>query len=72
MLGAIAAGDSGAAVLAVSDALALGHDPRVLAESFLAELRGAFLLSLGVEVTHLVDADAERLGSGPAPSGPRC
>ena len=62
LLGAIAAGDSGAAVLAVSDALALGHDPRVLAESFLAELRDAFLLSLGVEVTHLVDADAERLG----------
>jgi DNA polymerase-3 subunit gamma/tau len=62
LLQALADHDSGAAVLAVSDALALGHDPRVLAESLLSELRDAFLLSLGVEVPHLVDADGERLG----------
>ncbi len=62
LLQALADRSSGGAVLAVSDALSLGHDPRVLADSLLAELRDAFLLSLGVEVPHLVDADSERLG----------
>lgn len=62
LLRAIADHDSGGAVLAVSDALALGNDPRVLADRLLAELRDAFLLSLDVEVTHLVDTDSDRLG----------
>ncbi|HPU39104.1 MAG TPA: DNA polymerase III subunit gamma/tau [Microthrixaceae bacterium] len=62
LLRALADHDSGAAVLAVSDALAQGHDPRVLADGLLNELRDTFLLSLGVELPHLVDADAQRLG----------
>jgi len=69
LLQAIADHDSGGAVLAVSDALALGNDPRVLADRLLAELRDAFLLSLGVEVTHLVDADRDRLGEWAARLG---
>ncbi len=40
-------------------------------ESFLAELRGAFLLSLGVEVTHLVDAERRTTRRvGPHPRDP--
>ncbi|MFZ4519985.1 MAG: DNA polymerase III subunit gamma/tau, partial [Microthrixaceae bacterium] len=70
LFAALAGSDPGAAVTAVADALAQGRDPRVLAESFLASLRTAFLLSLGVEVDHLVEADraelqgwADRLGT---------
>ena len=62
LLGALADRDSGAAIVAVADALALGHDPRVLGDAFLTALRDTFLLSLGVDVPHLVDADRERLG----------
>lgn len=62
VLRALAGSDTGAAVVAVSDALDLGHDPRVLAETLLGDLRDAFLLSLGADVAHLVDSDAERLG----------
>jgi len=61
--------DSGGAVRAVSDAISMGHDPRVLAERFLAELRDSFLFSLGVEVTHLVDADRDRIGEHAAAMG---
>jgi len=59
---ALSDGDGGGAVRSVSDAIALGHDPRVLAEALLVELRDAFLISLGVEVTHLVDTDLDRIG----------
>jgi len=62
--------DPGAAIAAVADALAQGHDPRVLGDAFLTSLRDCFLVSLGVEVPHLVDADqgyladwAQRLGT---------
>jgi DNA polymerase III subunit gamma/tau len=70
LMGALADGDTGAAVVAVAAALAQGLEPRTLAESLLAELRNAFLVSLGVEVDHLLDEDrevararAERLGT---------
>jgi DNA polymerase-3 subunit gamma/tau len=61
LFAAITGKDAGAAVSAVADALAQGHDPRVLAKSFLDALRDAFLLSLGVDVPHLVDADRASL-----------
>ena len=61
LFAAITGKDAGAAVSAVAEALAQGHDPRVLAKSFLDALRDAFLLSLGVDVPHLVDADRASL-----------
>lgn len=61
LFAAVTGKDAGAAVSAVADALAQGHDPRVLAKSFLDALRDAFLLSLGVDVPHLVDADRASL-----------
>ncbi len=62
LLQSLADRNTGSAIVAVADALAHGHDPRVLGDALLTSLRDAFLLSLGVEVPHLVDADRERLG----------
>lgn len=58
---ALSARDSGKALLAIADAVSAGHDPRVLAEAFVGEVRDAFLASLGVDTPHLVDTDAQRL-----------
>ncbi len=55
--------DSGVAILAVAEALAQGHDPRVLAKVFLDALRDTFLLSLGAEVPHMMAEDADRMGN---------
>jgi len=60
---ALASRDSGQAIAAVADALAQGHDPRVLGKAFLDSIRDTFLLSLGVEVPHLMVEEAEQLGS---------
>ena len=60
---ALAEHDSGIAVAAVAEALAQGHDPRVLGKAFLDALRDTFLLSLGVDVPHLMAEDATHLGS---------
>ena len=60
---ALAEHDSGVAVAAVAEALAQGHDPRVLGKAFLDALRDTFLLSLGVDVPHLMAEDATHLGS---------
>ena len=57
---ALAARDSGLAVVAVAEALAQGHDPRVLGAAFLDSLRDTFLVSLGVEVSHMMDADRQQ------------
>ncbi len=66
---AIEAHDTAMAVTAVAEALAQGHDPRVLAEAFLGELRDAFLLSVGAGVPHLVSADRDRLAQRATSSG---
>lgn len=58
---ALEAGDASMAILGIADALSQGHDPRVLGEAFLGEVRDAFLLSLGAEVPGLVDLDRGRL-----------
>jgi DNA polymerase-3 subunit gamma/tau len=60
---ALEASSAGSAIVAVADALAQGHDPRVLGEAFLGAVRDTFLLSLGVEVPNLVDADREALAA---------
>ena len=51
----------GAAIAAVADAIAQGHDPRVLGEALLGGLRDAFLMSL--------DVDVPRTWSTPTASG---
>ncbi len=56
----LVAKDTGMAVLAVADAMAQGHDPRVLGAAFLDSLRDAFMVSLGVEVPHLMEHDREQ------------
>lgn len=63
LFSALAEGTEGSALVAVADSIAQGHDPRVLAEAFVADVRDAFLLSIGVDNLHLVDSDRERLGS---------
>ncbi len=62
LFAALAGNDTGAAIVTVADALAEGHDPRVLAEAFLGSVRDAFLVSLGVETPHVVDSDRARIG----------
>lgn len=56
----LVARDTGMAVVAVAEALAQGHDPRVLGAAFLDSLRDAFLVSLDVEVPHLMEHDREQ------------
>lgn len=63
--------DAGRALVAVSNALAEGRDPRVLAEAVVGHLRDAFLVSMRTELAHLPDQErqrarthAERLGPG--------
>jgi DNA polymerase-3 subunit gamma/tau len=65
----LVAKDTGMAVVAVADALAQGHDPRVLGAAFLDSLRDAFLVSLGVEVPHLMEHDRELYGRWAAELG---
>jgi DNA polymerase-3 subunit gamma/tau len=65
----LVAKDTGRAVLAVADALAQGHDPRVLGAAFLDSLRDAFLVSLHVEVPHLMEHDRELYGRWAAQLG---
>ena len=62
LLEALATHDSGGAIAAVADALSQGADPRVLGDALLGVLRDAFLMSLDVDVAHLVDADRDRIG----------
>src|SRR6478735_818814 len=61
LLDAVAAGDPGKALLAVSDAVNSGRDPRVLGEALLARLRDVFLLRMGVPLGHLSQADLDRV-----------
>ena len=56
----LVARDTGMAVVAVAESLAQGHDPRVLGAAFLDSLRDAFLVSLDVEVPHLMEHDREQ------------
>lgn len=62
LFSALADHDSGTAILAVAEALAQGHDPRVLGKAFLDALRDTFLLSLDVDVPHLMAEDVAHFG----------
>jgi DNA polymerase-3 subunit gamma/tau len=61
LLDAVAAGDPGKALLAVSDAVSSGRDPRVLGEALLARLRDVFLQRMGAPLDHLPPAEQERV-----------
>ncbi|MEZ5237847.1 MAG: DNA polymerase III subunit gamma/tau [Microthrixaceae bacterium] len=70
LFAALADGGTAAAIVAVSEAVAQGHDPRVLAESFVAEVREAFLLAIGAPTPHLLEGDLQRLGAWAEKLGP--
>jgi DNA polymerase-3 subunit gamma/tau len=61
LLDAVAAGDPGKALLAVSDAVSSGRDPRVLGEALLARLRDVFLQRMGAPLGHLPPAEQARV-----------
>ena len=54
--------DSGAAMAAVASAVAVGREPRPLAEDLLAALRDMFLASVGGPLDHLTDTAREQAG----------
>ncbi len=60
ILAAIIAGDPGAAVSSLGDAIAMGREPRVLADGLVLTLRDAFLSSVGGDLRHLSDDDMGR------------
>ncbi|MDZ7679899.1 MAG: DNA polymerase III subunit gamma/tau [Acidimicrobiales bacterium] len=52
--------DSGAAMAAVASAMAVGREPRPLAEDLLGALRDVFLASVGGPLDHLTDTTREQ------------
>lgn len=62
LLAALAGSDTGAALRAVSDAVARGHDPRIVGEALLARLRDVFLYRMGDPLDHAIAADRTRAG----------
>lgn len=61
LFSALADSDAVVALSALAALLAQGWDPEQLTESFIAELRQAFLLQVAPSVAAAVDADRERL-----------
>ncbi len=61
LFGALTTSDAPGALSALAMLLSQGWDPEQLTESFIAELRQAFLLQVAPDVAHAVDADRERL-----------
>ncbi len=60
LLSALAGNDTGAALGALAVGITRGREPRVTGEVLLAALREAFLVSMGVPVTQLPEADQAR------------
>jgi len=60
LLAALAGSDAGAALGALATGITRGREPRVTGEALLAALREAFLVSMGVPVTQLPEADRAR------------
>ena len=60
LLSALARSDTGAALGALAAGITRGREPRVTGEALLAALREAFLVSMGVPVTQLPEADRAR------------
>jgi DNA polymerase-3 subunit gamma/tau len=63
LVGAVVGSNTGEALRAVSEAVALGRDPRVLGEALLASLRDVFLQRMGAPLGHLSDADRDRVAA---------
>ena len=63
LLSALAGSDTGAALGALAAGITRGREPRVTGEALLAALREAFLVSMGVPVTQLPEADRARAES---------
>ncbi|MCP4084894.1 MAG: DNA polymerase III subunit gamma/tau [Actinomycetia bacterium] len=57
---ALAANDTGAALMGVAEATGSGREPRLVAEELIARLRDAFLVSLDADATLLTKTDRER------------
>ena len=62
ILAAVAERDLARAMVAVSEAVGSGREPRVLAERLIASLRDAFLSSVRADLAHLSDTDQTRMG----------
>lgn len=60
LVDALAAGDTGAALRAVADAVRRGHDPRVAGEALLARMRDVFLHRMGDPLDQATDAERTR------------
>ena len=60
LLSALARSDTGAALGALAAGITRGREPRVTGEALLAALRESFLVSMGVPVTQLPEADRAR------------
>jgi DNA polymerase-3 subunit gamma/tau len=63
LLGALVDSDAARALAGLATLLAQGWDPEQLTESFIAEVRQAFLLQVAPEVANARDSDRERLAS---------
>ncbi len=61
LLDAIAAADTGAALVAVAEALSAGRDPRILGEAVLSRLRDVFLVRMGARTEHLTPTELDRV-----------
>ena len=71
LLDAVAAGDAGAALMAVASAVNAGRDPRVLGEALLARLRDVFLVQMRAPADHLPPGERARVETWSAQLGPR-
>lgn len=71
LLDAVARGDAPAALVAVSDAVSAGRDPRVLGEALLGRFRDVFLMRMGGSVDHLPSGEQERVRLWADQLGPR-
>lgn len=67
---AIGAGNPGAALTAVQQAMTTGREPRTIAEETMAHLRDAFLSAMGAPLPHLSDTQADEVSRTGAALGP--
>ncbi len=60
VVAALVASDPGAVLAAVAQSIEEGREPRLVGEELIAELRNAFLVSMGVGLAHAPDGDVAR------------
>ena len=61
LMDAVAASDTGRALVAVAEAMAQGRDPRVLGEALLSRLRDVFLIRMGAPVGHVPPGELDKV-----------